>query len=308
MMKPKAIKIGLALIIVVVSVFALFLACEKAEQDDDDDSVTSDERPDDTKPDEKGQIWVEFAGNFDFEPAEIQTKRPDIFNEGYFSVFDVLAQLSDKKKVDLEYHFDEETDTYVIDSLNGKTNWWYKVWYSGGWPEVSVHRMDYYPVKDQMHIAFVQSSTSESQRRMDIWKTEVVRRVANSGQVIVPTVEIQFKGKSLVFENLRVEPHNLRDDFFKAGTITAVDAIMTLGDQDAITYELLWYDRIGSAVIGNYYVESIHDDSHSGKCGFVYEVGEKNPTTGNHIHVTPDIRVLHSPQYILFFWIELGEC
>ena len=83
--------------------------------------------------------------------------------------------------------------------------------------------------------------------------------------------------------------------------------IMSLADQGKLTYELLWYESIGSAEIQSYYVERINSDRASGMCGFVYEVGEEG-STGNHIHVQSDIRILQSPEYALFYWIELGLC
>jgi len=40
--------------------------------------------------------------------------------------------------------------------------------------------MDCYPIKDKIHIAFVQIDTDEINRRYDIWRTEAERRAANA--------------------------------------------------------------------------------------------------------------------------------
>jgi hypothetical protein len=208
-------------------------------------------------------------------------------------------------------------DTHVVDSLNGASDWWYEVWYDGGWREISYHRMDYYPVKDKMHIAFNRLGQSELERRYGIWRKEVNRRRANGGDVVIPEVKIvygeggeepQDEIEISVFENVVVKPHDLRSDMFVAGTITATDIILSLGDEGKITYEILWYDRIGLVEVGNYFVECINHHPHSGMCGFVYDLGEKDEPYGNHIHVMTDIRVLQSPEYAQFFWIVLGPC
>ena len=109
-------------------------------------------------------------------------------------------------------------------------------------------------------------------------------------------------------ENVEITAHNVRDDHFVSDVVTAVDVILTLADMGEISYELKWYEHIGNAIVKNYYVERINDDAHSGMCGFVYEIGETGERSGNHIHITPDLRVMQSPEYVLFFWIELGPC
>ena len=54
-------------------------------------------------------------------------------------------------------------------------------------------------------------------------------------------------------------------------------------------------------------IESLNGNTHSGACGFVYELGEQGQR-GNHVHITPDMRVIRSPEYVFFFWIRLGFC
>ncbi|UCE28130.1 MAG: hypothetical protein JSW52_05120 [Candidatus Coatesbacteria bacterium] len=295
------------------AVLALFSGCESFEGTGPPpadgcpgDSIVGD--PHDTKPKLPNVVHVQDVGDFGFNPADVATVRPDIFNQGYFSLFDLLVHLDERGDINLAYHFDEDMDTHVIDSLNGEPSWWYQVWYDGGWPEQSVHRIDYYPVKDKMHISFQKVEEDYLDQRYDIWRTEVERRRANDRAIIVPEVRIRHFTDEWKFHDVEVTPHNLRYDMFREGVITAADVIMSLGDAGDITYSMLWYENIGDAEIKNYYVECINDFKHSGMCGFVYELGEEDDPAGNHIHVTPDIRVLMSPEYVYFFWIELGPC
>jgi hypothetical protein len=89
------------------------------------------------------------------------------------------------------------------------------------------------------------------------------------------------------------------------GTIVAIDVIMSLGDAGLIDYELQWYTTIGSAEVKNYFVEKINSDKSHDRCGFVYEAGSYNfrGFSGNHIHIPSDIRVIHHPDYVEYFWI-----
>jgi hypothetical protein len=268
-------------------------------------------RPHDTQPRAQGMVAIDGVGEYSFDPARIQTVRPDLFQPGYFSLFDVVVYLSNNGKISLAYHFDEEMDTHVIDALNGRTNWWYEVWYDGGWPERSVHRMDYYPVKDKMSITFFRDNPGSVEQRYEVWRTEVIRRKRNKGRIVIPSVQITKGGTFVLnFDNVEVRPHNLRNDALKEGTITALDIIVSLAERGDLSYQLLWTEAIGSADIRNYYVECINSSCHRGMCGFVYEVGEEGGAggRGNHIHLQTDLRILHSPEYASFFWIELGPC
>jgi len=87
--------------------------------------------------------------------------------------------------------------------------------------------------------------------------------------------------------------------------VTAIDAIMTLGDLGLINYTLQWYGSIGAVeIVRTYWGESINDDAAHGRCGFVYECGEHGYEyfSANHIHLPSDWGVLTSPEYLEFFW------
>ena len=264
-------------------------------------------KPDGIVPMRMGKVRV-GREEFTFDPARVETVRPDIFNQGFFSMFDVLVHLNREGKIEMEYHFDESMNTHVIDSINGEPHWWYEAYYDGGWPEKNVFRPDHYPWKDGTTLHFSRTDPEDLEGIYSVFREEVKRRKENNGRLTIPKVVIIGRYDKKEFENVEVTPHNLRGDIFKEGVITAIDVILSLGDQDEITYKLKWYESIGSArIVKDYWVEAIDDDESHGRCGFVYEAGASRYKgfTGNHIHLPSDIRVLNSPEYVLFFWICL---
>lgn len=249
-----------------------------------------------------GTITISDVGIFTYDPHQIVTQRPDIFQPGHLSVFDIIAYLSETEEIAVEYHFDEEMNTHVIDSINGKQNWWYRVHYDGGWWESNVFRMDHYPVKDKMYIRIFQESSSEIDAIFEGFRRQVAGR-RQSDQIIIPEVVIRGRYETLTFRNVTVEAHNLRNDTFTLGVITAIDTIISLADQGKISYDLRWYSRIANAEVKDYYVDRINEDEAYGRCGFVYECGEREFGFKNHIHLPSDIRVINSPEYMEWFWI-----
>ncbi|MHA2203166.1 MAG: hypothetical protein ACW991_05705 [Candidatus Hodarchaeales archaeon] len=77
-------------------------------------------------PQESNTIDLRSVGVFTYDPAEINTVRPDIFNPGHFSIFDILVHLANKSELTMIYHFDESMNTFVIETINGLENWWYE--------------------------------------------------------------------------------------------------------------------------------------------------------------------------------------
>ncbi len=262
--------------------------------------------PRETKSVREREVTVEGVGTFPFDPADIQTVRPDIFRPGHFSLFDVLHHLYQQELVDLTYSFDESMNTHVIGRLNGEEYWWYDAYYDGGWPESSVFRMDHYPYKDGMFLAFKPLSADRLGSIERIFREEVARREANDGNVIIPEVIIRGRNETLRFDQVEVTAHDLRDDMLQPGVITAIDVILSLGDAGKIRYDLKWYESIGTAdIVKSYWVERINDDTAYDRCGFVYEAGSDvfRFFRGNHVHIPSDVRVLNSPEYVEYFWI-----
>ncbi|MDW7740517.1 MAG: hypothetical protein SCJ97_10780 [Bacillota bacterium] len=61
----------------------------------------------DTTVKEIAVVNIEDAGSFSFNPNEVETTRPDNFKPGYFSLFDVLAHLSIRGEIELDYYIDD---------------------------------------------------------------------------------------------------------------------------------------------------------------------------------------------------------
>lgn len=260
----------------------------------------------DTKPKMEGKIAIQGLGDFSFTPSEIKSIRSDIFNEGYFSVFDVLVHLGKTGEIEFEHHFDDTMNTNIIDSINGIKDWWYYVYYDGGWRERSVFRLDHYPVKDKMYIRIYPAGKSRLEPYYETYREEVERRDDNGGSIIIPDVLIMTPTSDLVFKDVEVKAHDFRSDVFKKGAVTAIDTIASLSDIGEVKYDVKWYESIGSAeIVKSYYVEVLNDDSAFNRCGFVYEAGpyKYRGFAGNHIHLQSDIRVLNSPEYEEWFWI-----
>ncbi len=261
----------------------------------------------DEKEQENGrEITIDTIGEFTFNHEAIETVRKDIFREGHFSIFDILVYLDSNGDIDLEYHFDETMNTHVIDSINGKGNWWYMAYYDGGWPENNVFRMDHYPYKDKMYIRILEEDKHIIDRIYEVFREEIQRKEKNGGKIVIPMVIIRGPKTDLRFTNVTVTPHNLRNDTFQDGVITAIDVILSLSDDQKLSYDLQWFDSIGSAgVVRSYWVSRINEDAMHDRCGFVYEAGSLRYQgfRGNHIHIPSDFRAINSPEYEEWFWI-----
>jgi hypothetical protein len=261
----------------------------------------------DTFPRNSAHVKIDGIGSFRLDLQAVKTKRDDLFRERQFSVFDMLSGLAENGSIDLKHHFDENLNTYVIESINGKQNWWYVAYYDGGWPEKNVFRMDHFPYKDNMHITLYQSSATDIKKIHENFATETQSRLENKG-VVVQNVLIRGKRDRITFENVEVRPHNTRNDVFQDGVITALDVILSLADEKKLTYGLKWRESLGAArVVRSFWVEKINDEQSYRTCGFVYEEGyrEFRYGRGNHIHLPSDVRIINSPEYMEWFWICL---
>ena len=255
----------------------------------------------------KERIQIVGIGWPEYNSKEILSVRPDLFKEGQFSIFDILVYLDNKNEINMDYYFDEEMDTHVINSINGEKNLWYSAYYDGGWYEDNVFRIDHYPYKPGMEIKINHARRGFLDPLFNSFRREVARLNNNNGTVIIPNVRIKSPHNNLNFQNVTVTAHNLRNDTLHEGVITAVDVIMSLGDLGLLTYKLNWYETIGRAKVKNYYVDGINNDIAYARCGFVYEAGDLRYSgfKGNHIHIPSDIRIINSPEYEEWFWICL---
>jgi hypothetical protein len=247
-------------------------------------------------------------GSYGFSSENITSIRPDIFKPGSFSMFDVLIELDRLGAIELEYHFDSSMNTHVIDSLDELSNLWYGVVYSGGWREGNVFRMDHYPWKEGTTLYLYEVKPSHIEDIYESFREEIIRKQNNNGSIILPRVTIEARDGRWHYYNVSVYTHNLRSDIFQNGTITAIDVIMSMGEQGLITYDVEWYDSIADAsVVRSYWVEMLNNRTAHGTCGFVYESGSEifEGFIGNHIHLPSDSRVINSPYYMYWFWICL---
>jgi hypothetical protein len=273
----------------------------------DNNSIVN-EHENKTIPSLKGNISIEGVGTFFFEPSEIDTVRPDLFKPNYFSLFDILVYLDRTKQINMDYSVNKSMNTHVIHSIDGIDNWWYEAYYSGGWWEKNVFRMDHFPYKDGTKIDMVFRNPVTVENIHLTFMEEVERKNNNNGSIIIPTVTIHGPpGEgTIVFTNVHVTPHNLRTDVFREGVVTAIDTILSLVDQGEIQTELQWYESINNAeVVKSYWVESINNWIAYYRCGFVYEAGDSTYywDQGNHIHIPSDSLIINSPEYVEYAWI-----
>ncbi|GAH40669.1 unnamed protein product, partial [marine sediment metagenome] len=118
----------------------------------------------------------------------------------------------------------------------------------------------------------------------------------------------------LRFSDVQVRPHGLRSDMFQDGVITAADVMLSLADAGELSCELVWQDRIGRTLVQSYYFTRFNDKEAEGRAGFTYELGERKFAGGryqrgfgnNRFHMTTDIRVVVSPEYMRWRWTDLS--
>jgi len=180
---------------------------------------------------ETGTLEIRGLGELSFDPATITRLRPDIFLPGHFSVFDVLVHLAETNGLELEYEFDEELQTYVIQSLSGLSGWWYDAHYEGGSFDKTVVRLDQFPVRDGMSILLYLEDPARLDAIAQHFREEVARRAENDGAVIIPTVTLLSSTATVEFNNVAVTAHDSRSDVFQAGVITMLDVLLSLGEQ-----------------------------------------------------------------------------
>jgi hypothetical protein len=317
--KKSQIAVVVAILVAVSVIFALVFVGEGPEPDSGQSPATSasyilpteagawvpEVAHNSSLPSDTGSVTIENVGVFTFEATEVETLRPDIFRAGHYSVFDVVAHLAKQGDIELTYHFDDSAGTHIIETINGQNDWWYTIFYSGGWSERIAFRMDMFPYKDGATIRLFRDQNVDA--IYTSFREEVSRLEANEGKVIIPEVRITGSGLNLAFSNVEVQAYGLRTDVLQSGVVTAMDVLLSLAEQGKIErLKLTWYDRIGRAnPVETYFTEQINDVEARGRCGFVYEAGPHtlSGSKGNHIHLPSDVRVIISPEYALWFWI-----
>ncbi len=259
-----------------------------------------------------GRIAVSIAGvgNFTVEASAVRTVRPDVFQQGHFSVFDLLVHLGERGAIRLTYRFAEDMATHVIEDLNGQSGWWYEAHYAGGGFESNAVRMDLYPVKDGTRVRFFREDAKRLAELYAAFRAEVARWRNHGNRTIIPQVLIRGPNWTLTFKDVEVRPFDWRGDVLQPGVVTALDVLLSLGEQGLLAaLKLTWYPKIGRAdPIDNFFVELIAAGGKSaqavGSCGFIYEVGESTfrQFKGNFVHMASDVRVILCPEYMEWSW------
>ncbi len=266
----------------------------------------------------KGKISIEeLLSDIPVDPCQIETLRPDIFNEGYFSVFDCLVDICRRHNIEIKFHFDQELRTHIIDSIDNKQNWWYAaIYHGGGRPEEPIHRMDTHPYKDWMKIEIYQVPKERIDHIYSAFRAEAERLKANKDKILIPEVLIRTLNQNLKFTNVEVKSHRIRSDMFKPDVITSADIMLSLAQKGKLSLDLLWRDQFGQTLVQGYYFIRFNDESAHGRAGFTYSLGEKiNEGRGtrlrrfgdNFFHMTTDIRVIVSPECMHWRWTDLSR-
>ncbi len=270
-----------------------------------------------------GQVLVEIrgVGNFavDLDSTALSPLRPDVFQAGFISVFDVLARLAMEGKIQLKYRDDVELGTYMIESLNNRSGWWYDVQYLDETGRViaaerPTSRMDHFPVRGNMQIRLYLEQPERLNAIYQSFRAEASRNVGQDERLLISQVVIDGPRGRLVFEDVEVRPHNVRSDLFRPGVITALDILLSLGEEGKIEELTVRWDGNG------YVLESIVAGGFSWgpvpSCVFLHQVvatkvilpfQEEHQHLGSLIHLTPDLDVLVSPELVRWKWLCLDR-
>ncbi len=274
-------------------------------------------------PDEMGMptqpvhVEIRGIGTFTCEPATIQTLRPDLFAAGRFSAFDVLAALGAQGAIDLVSSYDDTQATHVVKTMNGLDGWWYDVRLPGGALERTALRMDSYPMKDGAALYLYLEDPVRLAAIQTSFRDETARRAANGGKIIVPTVTIKGPRSTTSFRDVEVTSHDVRPDVFQPGSITALDVLLSLGEQGRIGgLEITWHAMLGDVEnVNHYMVDWIALPEVLGEedalCGYMDEAASEGLrpflTPHSHsttkIHLSSDLELLVSPEYVEWQWL-----
>lgn len=107
----------------------------------------------------------------------------------------------------------------------------------------------------------------------------------------------------------------MRTDILKPGTVTALDVLMSLADQRKLQrLKLTWYSTVDDgSPVDSYRVKQIDDDddiydneASAETGGWVYETGspEFAGYQGSHLPIPADVRVIVSPEYMTWYWLD----
>ncbi len=301
--------------------------------------------PDAFQPEIPGSIVRIGSTNYSFDPEEheITSTRPDIFAEGYFSMFDVILAVAKQQNIPVEYSYDSSRKSHFITHLNGiQDDYWYHFSYdagSGNSNEIKYRRQYRWDEALWRPGVWIQVVTGENLDEIKAEYLEEIEREKSQGNVI-PRVSIsinpsEYNGNpeesgritvSKSFTNVQVSAHNYRADGynshhskpFQPGVKTSMDVLLSLVDQGELTVVTgVFYTHFAGNYLDSYYVVEMgfpeEGIAHSsGRQGFVYTTGnginfKLANQADNKFHMTSDISVIHAPDFCRWRWIELGN-
>jgi hypothetical protein len=227
------------------------------------------------------------------------------------------VQIAASAQIDLQYAYDEAEATYLIQSINGLDGWWYDIRLPGGAYERTALRIDAYPVKDGASIYVYLEDPARLAAIHTSFREEVALREAHDGQIIVPVVRVKGPRSTITFSDVLVTAHNARPDVFRPGVITALDVLLSLGEQGKIAgLDLTWHTTVaGVPGVNHYMVDWISAPDMLGQqdssCGYMDEAATEGLraflTPHSHatteIHLSSDLEVLMSPGYVEWQWL-----
>jgi hypothetical protein len=301
--------------------------------------------PEAFQPDVPGSLVRISGTDYAFDPVdhEITTTRPDIFAEGYFSMFDVILAVAKQTGIQVDYHYDSLRKTHFITHFDGvEDDYWYHFSYDAGTNnsrEITYRRQYRWDEALWRPGVWIHLVTGENLNEIKNEYLEEIDREKNLGNLI-PDVMISinpsvYEGNpdgsgrvtvSKTFSNVPVAAHNYRatgydspySKPFQPGVITSMDVLLSLADSGELTLVTgVFYDHFAGNYIDSYYIVEIgfpvEGIAHSsGRQGFVYTTGNGTNyklvnEADNKFHITSDISVIHAPDFCRWRWIELGN-
>lgn len=280
---------------------------------------------------------------FNPDSFNITSVRPDIFNSGYYSMFDVILVVAAAKNIPVDYYWDDSSKTHWITKVGSNLgNWWYHFSYdagSGNTNEINYKRANRWDEALWRPGVWIKLVNNENTTQIRTEYLEEIQREKTFGKII-PSVKFtinpsNFYGNPIgsgrisvtkEFFNVLITPHNFRSSNyqspyskpFKPGVVTSMDIPLSLMDSgylNAVTG--VFYNHFNGNYIDSYYIvelgfPGVGTAHSSGRQGFVY-VTENGiyPNLPNEadskLHMTCDINVIHSPDFSYWRWVELGN-
>ena len=239
-----------------------------------------------------------------------------IYHENQITFADVLLYMGETRKdFDVVYSWNDDLSTYqykVSYDKNGDGDFDdegdYKLdpnWYSSfmidfgefrrelmyeSKGEVLYRRLELTHVQPNSGILFIGYSEAMTKRREELHKEQADRRRAAEAKygentIIFPHVELKpigtredYKsGETLIFENVKVTPHNMRPDIYKKdAAITLADVLLSMEEQGLVDVGFTYWGKLATGVdVQHFFLNEINGKKASGSIGYTIQNGTK---------------------------------